>query len=182
MIDSDFGALPLGEALYDSKSYVHHNFGWDHYLEYQNMQVYNFYGDPSMMRQGTKDGGPYIPVITGPQNGNINTEYTYKIETVDATRDDIYYYIDWGDDTSEEWIGPYTSGEEVVISHTWEKKGEYAITVKAKDTDEKESETGTLPVIIPKGRFQDIKTPIISYLSFIAEKFPFLQLILEYII
>lgn len=40
----------VGEALYEAKFYIHKNFGWDHYLEYQNIFDYNLYGDPSMKR------------------------------------------------------------------------------------------------------------------------------------
>jgi len=40
----------VGEALYDAKFYVNHNFGWNHHLEYQNMFDFNLYGDPSMKR------------------------------------------------------------------------------------------------------------------------------------
>ncbi|HEC82487.1 MAG TPA: hypothetical protein ENI53_01195 [Thermoplasmatales archaeon] len=40
----------VGEALYEAKFEVHSNFGWDHYLEYQNLFDYNLYGDPSMKR------------------------------------------------------------------------------------------------------------------------------------
>lgn len=53
----------VGDALYNSKFYVHHNFGWDHYYEYQNMYVYNLYGDPSLIQKGTSGNIPEVDVI-----------------------------------------------------------------------------------------------------------------------
>ena len=38
----------VGEALYEGKFEVHSKYGWEHYLEYQNLFDYNLYGDPSM--------------------------------------------------------------------------------------------------------------------------------------
>ncbi|MCK4822299.1 hypothetical protein KA005_41435, partial [bacterium] len=65
LINGPYGIEQLGDALYDSKFYVHDNFGWDHYLEFQNMFDYNLYGDPAMIQQGTTSGAPFPPVITG---------------------------------------------------------------------------------------------------------------------
>ena len=51
----------------------------------------------------------------------------------DPEDEDVYYWIDWGDDTPGEWIGPYTSGEVITVSHVWEDKGNYEIIAKSKD-------------------------------------------------
>jgi len=56
MINGPNGPEKVGEALYNSKFYVHDNFGWDHYYEYQNMFDYNLYGDPSLVREGVPVG------------------------------------------------------------------------------------------------------------------------------
>ncbi|KYK20989.1 hypothetical protein AYK21_01175 [Thermoplasmatales archaeon SG8-52-2] len=76
---------------------------------------------------------PKAPTISGPENGIINQEYNFTINTTDPNGDDIYYYIEWGDNTSSGWIGPYTSGKEVTINHTWSEEGVYEIKAKAKD-------------------------------------------------
>lgn len=52
MISGPYGPEPIGDALYDSKVYVHDNFGWDHYCEFLNMFDYNLYGDPTLVREG----------------------------------------------------------------------------------------------------------------------------------
>jgi hypothetical protein len=77
--------------------------------------------------------GPYPPVIDGSSEGDIGVEYEYTVVTTDPAGEDIYYWIDWGDGSVEEWIGPYASGEEVYISHTWNEEGNYSILAKAKN-------------------------------------------------
>ncbi|UCF12576.1 MAG: S8 family serine peptidase [Thermoplasmatales archaeon] len=78
--------------------------------------------------------GPYPPVIDGPDEGDVEKEYEFTIMTTDPSDEDVYYWIDWGDGTMEEWIGPYASGEIVTVSHTWTEKGTYFIKGKAKNT------------------------------------------------
>lgn len=113
---------------------------------------------------------PDVPVIEGPTTGKPNTLYTYSIETKDTEGDDVYFCINWGDDTGEVWIGPYASGEEVLATHTWSKMGTYTIKVKAKDEYDGESDWAVLSVTMPKN--------LISYLgdhrifNWLFERFP----------
>jgi len=59
------------------------------------------------------------------------------------------YFVDWGDGSDTGWIGPYDSGEQVIQSHQWSKKGSYTIQVKARDSYLVQSEWGTLVVSMP---------------------------------
>ena len=36
-------------------------------------------------------------MITEPYNGTVGVEYTYEFFSTDIDRDDIYYYVEWGD-------------------------------------------------------------------------------------
>ncbi len=92
---------------------------------------------------------PYTPDITGEINGLKNKNYKYKVFTVDPEDDDIYYYIDWGDDSNSSWLGPYKSGEEIEIEHSWDQQGSYTIRVKARDVHGAESNWATLKISIP---------------------------------
>ena len=76
---------------------------------------------------------PKAPIISGPDIGVINQEYNFTINTTDPNGDDVSYYIEWGDNTSSGWIGPYASGEEIIVNHTWSESGIYEIKAKAKD-------------------------------------------------
>jgi len=42
----------VGDALYGSKFHCHSTMAWDHIYEYQNMYVYNLYGDPTLVHTG----------------------------------------------------------------------------------------------------------------------------------
>jgi len=92
---------------------------------------------------------PDRPTIDGPTNGEAGTPYNYTFVSTDPDDNDLYYYIEWGDDTFEEWIGPYASDEEVTLSHTWSEKGIYTIRAKAKDIYDAESDWETLEVSMP---------------------------------
>jgi hypothetical protein len=99
---------------------------------------------------------------TGPINGKIGVEYNYSTSTTDVDGDIIYYFWSWGDNTNDEWIGPYSSGEEIIVSHIWEKRGEYSIKVKAKDENGFESPwSDPLETSMPRNN-QKIKQNIIN--------------------
>lgn len=92
---------------------------------------------------------PDTPEITGQAQGKPRVEYTYTVVSTDPNGDDLYYFIDWADDTNTGWLGPYDSGEEINQSHTWSKKGTYIVLCKTKDVHDAESDWATLHVIIP---------------------------------
>ena len=144
------GPIKLGEALLDSKFYVHSNFGWDHHYEFMNMYNYNLYGDPSMVREGLSSNAPSEPTIVGPASGKPNVKYEFKIKSIDPAGDNVYYYVEWGDGETEEWIGPYQSGEEVAISHIWKCKNTFNIRVKSKNDNGDESPWSTFEISMPK--------------------------------
>jgi len=122
---------------------------------------------------------PSSPQITGPSNGKAKTQYEYTISSEDQDDDMLYYNIDWGDGGKQEGIGPYSSGEEVTISHSWGMSGFYKIKVKAIDVWGSQSDWTTLSVSMPKNKVY-INRPI---LNFLVEQhpnmFPILQLLLQ---
>lgn len=92
---------------------------------------------------------PDTPLIVGETKGKVGVAYTYTIVTQDPEMDDVMYYIDWGDLTNSSWVGPYHSGENITLSHTFTTKGTYTIQVKARDSHLAESGWGTLQVSMP---------------------------------
>ncbi len=175
MINGPNGPSKLGEALYDSKSYVHYNFGWEHEYEFMNMYDYNLYGDPSMMREGTKSSAPSAPQINGPTSGKTDEEYNYTFISIDPTDDNVFYYIDWGDGELEEWIGPYNAGEQITISHSWSKDGSYIVRAKAKDVNDEESGWTTLEISMPKTKSIN---EFNHWLFRLIQRFPILEFLL----
>jgi len=90
------------------------------------------------------------PTITSPISGKTVTEYDYTFITTDPNGDQVYYYVDWGDETNSGWLGTYDGGEDITLTHKWDQKGTY--TIKAKDTNNVESEWATLSVSMPRNR------------------------------
>lgn len=120
---------------------------------------------------------PYSPELSGPPSGKPGTSYAFTVVTTDPEDDNVYYYIDWGDSNTE-WVGPYLSGEEVTVSHSWSKKGTYTIKAQSKDVYGDESEwSDTLTVTMPRAR--TINTPFLTHL---LEKFPHMFPILRHIL
>jgi hypothetical protein len=93
---------------------------------------------------------PETPEIRGSANGKTGTNYTYYFSTSDPEDNNIYYYVDWDDGSNSGWYGPYTSGTEKSLSHTWSSDGTYSIKIKAKDTFNDESDWNTLEVTMPR--------------------------------
>jgi hypothetical protein len=92
---------------------------------------------------------PEIPNIDGPTTGVKNVNYDFTVITIDPNDDDVYYFIDWGDGSNSNWLGPYGSGENVIVENSWPETGQYEITVKAKDLDDLESDwSNSLTIVI----------------------------------
>ena len=100
---------------------------------------------------GDKSNQPNPPTITGEDNGQIETEYTYDVVSTDPEGDDIYYYVDWGDNCQSrtEFV---SSGETSELTHKWEYDGAYIIRAKAIDETGAESDWSILKVIMPKNK------------------------------
>lgn len=106
-------------------------------------------GEPTTAHMPEKPSRPI-----GVNSGTIKEEYTYVTTSQDPDNDDLWYKWDWGDNTFSEWIGPYNSGESCEINHTWNKRGDYEIRVKARDENGLESKwSDSLVVTMPKNKF-----------------------------
>ncbi len=114
---------------------------------------------------------PSAPEITGPANGNSKTEIDYTFKSTSPLGNDVYFYIDWGDGDwrIDWWVGPFGSGENAVISHSWSDLGTYTIKTRCKDSDNLWSDWSEFKVTIPKNR-----ASIGSYWLRLLEEFPIL--------
>lgn len=93
---------------------------------------------------------PGIPTIQGTGEGKPRTPYPYIFSAIDPEGYNISYFIDWGDGTNSEWLGPYPSGTEITANHTWNKKKTYTVMAKARDMHGYESDWATLDVSMHK--------------------------------
>jgi len=120
---------------------------------------------------------PTAPTITGQINGIIETEYEYKFKSTSPLGRDVYYYIEWGDGSKKDWFGPFNSGEEVTVSHSWSEQGTYTIKARAKDTENLWGPWGELMVTMPRD-----KSISNSLLLKFLERYPLLNILLTLII
>jgi outer membrane protein assembly factor BamB len=95
---------------------------------------------------------PSAPSIMGTTNIKPWVEYEYSFRATSPTGRDLYYFIDWGDGTYLNWTGPYASGEEVKIKHTWSWIGKYRIEARAKDSENLLGVWGKLTVTMPRDK------------------------------
>jgi hypothetical protein len=99
----------------------------------------NLFGDPSLKIKPHNDPPVLPPAPEGPDSGVTMREYTFTAITTDPEEEMIYYMFDWGDGTTSEWVGPYSSGVAGSAMHHWGSAGTYEIKVKAKDVNDGES-------------------------------------------
>jgi len=129
------------------------------------------------------DTPPTTPSVTGPSTGKPKIPYNCTIVAVDPDSDHLSYFIDWGDNTSEEWPGVYDSNVTITVGHNFAYKGTYYIKVKAKDVYGAESDWGSLQVKMPIGNGYD-HHPILDFLERFFEHhphaFPVFRLILGF--
>ena len=118
---------------------------------------------------------PDTPTITGPTSGKAETEYEYNFTATDPDGDDVYYYIDWGDETFSDWFGSFPSGKAIADLHIWDEQGSYNISVKAKDIYGAESEwSDPLSISMPKNKIISN-----SLFQWFLERFPLLARLLQ---
>lgn len=75
---------------------------------------------------------PNPPIINGPIGGKKGISYIFNFVSYDSNGDDLKYYIDWGDGSSN-ITGYEAQGTNVPVAHTWAKDGVYTITAYAQD-------------------------------------------------
>jgi hypothetical protein len=141
------GSLTLGceeDTMECSLSPIHHCYsGGQGYSSgnYNTCENYMMSGSfhhtyPLLSNQMTNNGPAKPNAPTGETECELGVEYSYLASTVDPEGDDIYYMFDFeagGDHYLIPWQGPYSSGQTVTASHSWEDGRSHKIKVKAKD-------------------------------------------------
>ena len=133
-------------------------------IEYKTVESWEAFGDPTLVIAGGSHPPLQPETPSGTTEGKIGTEYSYSTNTIDPDGDNIYYLFDWGDDTFSDWIGPYNSGEICTANHTWDKKGDFQVRVKARDEHGAQSEwSDPLPITMPKNKAINIHPLILQF-------------------
>ena len=116
-------------------------YGWG-YLH----AIYNY--DPN---------APSAPEIDGPTSGEIEIQYNFSFKSISPLNRDIYYVIDWDQNQGYEIKGPYPSGEEIIVKHSWRYKDNYTIKARAIDTENLWGPWGKFEIDITKNQQSNYK-------------------------
>lgn len=133
------------------------NYGWilinEHYWSGPNIPLMYLYskeqGNNIPYLEVVINEPPSTPQIIGQVNGTAGQSYNYNFVSTDPEGQMVYYFIDWGDEQTVDWIGPYASGQPQSFIHSWAERGSYVIMAKTKDVYGVESDWGTLSVTMP---------------------------------
>ncbi len=82
---------------------------------------------------------PSNPQVLGPSYGGNGIVFNFTAIANDPEGEMIRYKWDWGDGNVTDWLGPFNSGEPMILSYAWASNGNYSLRVKAEDTNGSES-------------------------------------------
>jgi fimbrial isopeptide formation D2 family protein/uncharacterized repeat protein (TIGR01451 family) len=136
--------------------------------------------DSAIVNVNIRNQPPNTPSTpAGKATVKINKDAAYTTHTTDPNGDQIWYWIDWGDETNSGWVGPFASGATVNKTHNWTKRGTYLIKVKARDSSYAESAySATFEVNVKILVSQSIQIP--TFLQKLIERFPILERFLHH--
>jgi hypothetical protein len=118
-------------------------------------------------------GAPFMHRIFGSTGIKPGYEINYNFQATDPEGEDVYFYVDWGDGSVEEWVGPYPSGEPILLGHTWTEQGSYTIRGKAKDVNGYESDWAEHEINVIKSRAYN------GFFRVLLERYPLLSFIIK---
>lgn len=102
---------------------------WEMVAGCRNGRVYCFSGG----LDAAVNQAPAVTTIWAAPGGVPGLSYENTFVATDPEADDVYLFIEWGDGQTESWIGPFASGSEVVVPHTWDSVATFSVRAKARD-------------------------------------------------
>ena len=98
----------------------------------------------------------------------------FKFTATDPEDHQVYYWIAWGGSGYTETFGPYSSGDEATISHSWGTSGTYTINAKTIDQYGAKSGLTTYQITISKSRA--LTNPVLfNFIQNIIDHFPIIK-------
>ena len=149
---------------------------------------YAFVGAPADDDNGEDSGSVYIfkrgenqppnpPIIHGPSICKVRTACPYNFTSEDPDGDDVSYYVRWSYGDITNWTDFQASGPPgYTVSHSWDVKGVYIISAKAKDNYGLESDwSDEFEVTVPRDRAANL------WYKWFLERFPVFERLLSLI-
>jgi len=131
--------------------------------------------------QVLQNNPPVMPSLPEGKNLCLKQEtYSYTTFTNDPEGDSVYLLFDWDDGTSSGWMGPFESGENVSLEHTWTIEGEYRVRAKAKDSTGSQSPEWSeiLDIKVTQGAISS-KAILKTTIQRLKDKFPILAFMMD---
>jgi len=123
----------IGVANQNSKINIFNDILSNKYYEYSYWTL-TLFGDPTIEIKTPSAIYPEKIIITeDEENEEISFELNHPLGK------DIKLFVEWGDGTYSDWLGPYNSGEKISLSHEWVDEKSKLIKAKSKDLDGFES-------------------------------------------
>ena len=120
---------------------------------------------------------PEKPDIDGPTTGRPGNWYKFCLTPVDPDDEEIFYARwDWDGGDITDWLGPFSSEEDICEYHLWNFGGKRTIKAQIKDEFGAESEWGELEIKIPRNIVQH-NLLILRLL----ERFPLIKQIISFL-
>ena len=119
---------------------------------------------------------PTSPEIYGPTSGKVGEDYDFTFVSESFDNISLFYYVKWGDESFNDWFGPFDSGEIVTLSHNWSTRGKYAIKARTKTINGLIGPWGELEIKMPK-----TKPIIFNGLYNFLKKYPVFEVFLRLI-
>ena len=181
--DSDYGNNDGWVSAEEAFAYVEDTFEWPDEILNNWCYTHLYMTDGlqgnlniTYLQENNPPSKPDVP--EGALTGRIRTDIEYIVRAYDPDGDDVFYLIDWGDNTNSDWIGPLPSGDNVEASYTWAGEGTYEIRVLAKDDHGVKSEwSDPLSVSMPKNKAFNLM--FLQFLGRFMERFPLLEFLLD---
>ena len=112
-----------------------------------------------------KNDQPNKPTISGPTIVKQGQTYTYTVKGSDPNNDELYYLVEWGDNT----YNIITPGDNNKVQHRFTKNGEYEVKILAID-NHGDLSGNTLKITCEKTRAYN--TALLTLFNNILEKHP----------
>jgi hypothetical protein len=107
---------------------------------------------------------------SGRTQGKPGMTYLYTTRSTDPEGQQLWYEWDWGDGNMSAWIGPFSSGDNTTVTHTWTKQGTYLVRVKCHDTMNEESNwSEPLSVVMPAPALIPLMSFLYNLLQFLSQ-------------
>jgi len=144
----DISEMNKGSYYYHIRGF-NDDYGWGDFSKLENVIVTSEYNSP-----------PDKPIISCPNEGNTENISLFELDVSDPDDEDIFYFIDWGDNSTTGWIGPIDNGK-LNVEHKWLKAGNYNIKLRTRDIVQSVSEwSDTITISI-----KDITKPLIDIIQ-----------------